>query len=544
VCQQSISLVCPTNYSLNGSTCQKAPECLAGGSYNASFNLCDGGSNVCSPPTVLDTASDVCYQAASCGAGTLNTGSDKCEGAATVNCGNWTWDTTAHVCVEPAICNTGIYNTVLHECQAAITRNCGSYNWSSVDSKCIQNVVCPQDSSFPLNSSIQFDQKLDICVSDAGHTCAAGLTWNSVPVVKCEAVPICTGAGIYNPLKDRCLDGLSTCPLGTQFSCMDFAGVSRCSPNACVDAVSDAQITDLDESMLKDDARDDKGNCLGQLYIFNGKASRCRPPGLTVGMLNDCCQSDKVMTEDTGSSLSSITSAIQTAYEVGQVAYYGNALATGASQMSAVTTSASGAVTSMTVVSTTTGSTATITGAAAEGAYAAMASGTTGVSAVTAGIEAYAAALFNPTTIIIAVVIMVVMKVLMGTGCDQGDIQTGMQDKAKQCHYVGNYCYKKYFFGCVQQSKGFCCFNSKMARIIHEQGRPQLTSFQPDGNWGTGSSPNCRGFTPEEFQSLDFSKIDMSEYFDDIQKDLDTKIQNSQQTIRDSITKKSQAGSP
>ncbi len=235
---------------------------------------------------------------------------------------------------------------------------------------------------------------------------------------------------------------------------------------------------------------------------------------------------------------------IQTAYELGQVAYYGNALATGAAQMSAVTTSASGAVTSMTVVSTATGSTATISGAAAEGAYAAMASGTTGASAVTAGVEAYAAALFNPATIIIGVVVLVVMKVLMGKGCDQGDIQTGMQEKAKQCHYVGDYCYKKYFFGCVQKAKGYCCFNSKMARIIQEQGRPQLTTFQPNGDWGTGNSPNCRGFTPDEFQALDFSRIDLSEYFADIQKDLTSKIQNSQQKITDNINKKYQTVQP
>jgi hypothetical protein len=76
------------------------------------------------------------------------------------------------------------------------------------------------------------------------------------------------------------------------------------------------------------------------------------------------------------------------------------------------------------------------------------------------------------------------------------------------CHYVGKYCSKKIrFVGCIQRKKTFCCFSSPLARIIHEQGRPQLGI-----GWGSPSSPNCRGFTMDEFQKLDFSKIDFSEW--------------------------------
>lgn len=65
-----------------------------------------------------------------------------------------------------------------------------------------------------------------------------------------------------------------------------------------------------------------------------------------------------------------------------------------------------------------------------------------------------------------------------------------------------------------------CCFSSKLGRIFHEQGRPQLSAFGLDGGWGSARQPNCRGFTPEEFQSLDFSSIDLSEY----EADLSTKM--------------------
>jgi conjugal transfer mating pair stabilization protein TraN len=55
-----------------------------------------------------------------------------------------------------------------------------------------------------------------------------------------------------------------------------------------------------------------------------------------------------------------------------------------------------------------------------------------------------------------------------------------------------------------------CCFQSQLARIMHEQGRPQLQSFS--SGWGTAQNPICRGFTPEEFQALNFSIMDLSEW--------------------------------
>jgi len=84
-----------------------------------------------------------------------------------------------------------------------------------------------------------------------------------------------------------------------------------------------------------------------------------------------------------------------------------------------------------------------------------------------------------------------------------------------RAHFVGEYCRMDvWLIGCIQTANMYCVFNSKMARIVHEQGRRQLRKF--GGGWGTPQSPNCRGFTPEEFQMLDFSKIDLSEIYGDI----------------------------
>jgi conjugal transfer mating pair stabilization protein TraN len=68
-----------------------------------------------------------------------------------------------------------------------------------------------------------------------------------------------------------------------------------------------------------------------------------------------------------------------------------------------------------------------------------------------------------------------------------------------------------------------------MGRIIQKEGRDQLQEFAPDGDWGSVGAPNCEGLTPEEFQMLDFSKIDLSEAFGDISPLPADQIQNNVQ---------------
>lgn len=100
-----------------------------------------------------------------------------------------------------------------------------------------------------------------------------------------------------------------------------------------------------------------------------------------------------------------------------------------------------------------------------------------------------------------------------------------------QCHYVGDYCSEKWLSVCVQRKKTYCCFGSALARIIGEQGRQQLGI-----GWGTPKSPECRGFTPEEFQKLDFDKIDFSEWFEhyvepEMQQNINENIRNAFENI-------------
>jgi len=149
------------------------------------------------------------------------------------------------------------------------------------------------------------------------------------------------------------------------------------------------------------------------------------------------------------------------------------------------------------------------------------------------GLMTYAQATFlNPTTLAIAAAIYLIQELLFSGSCNQEDVETAMLESSGMCHYLTTYCKKRWpLVGCVQEAKVFCCFNSKLARIVHEQGRPQLSTFAPAWSYGH-SSGNCRGFTPSEFQMLDFSKMDLSEYLGDIKTKAQSTIQN---TVTDKI---------
>jgi hypothetical protein len=132
----------------------------------------------------------------------------------------------------------------------------------------------------------------------------------------------------------------------------------------------------------------------------------------------------------------------------------------------------------------------------------------------------------------------VVISFVFGGGCDKQDVMTVIQRESGRCHYVGKRCikYKKILFKkiCVQHGKFYCCFNSKLARIIHERGRPQLNT--DIRNWGDAYSPNCRGFTPEEFASLDFDKIDLTDYFTDLTRNINKEVEiEAQRLFHDTI---------
>ncbi|NEX91206.1 conjugal transfer protein TraN [Caulobacter sp. 17J65-9] len=96
--------------------------------------------------------------------------------------------------------------------------------------------------------------------------------------------------------------------------------------------------------------------------------------------------------------------------------------------------------------------------------------------------------------------------------CDDQEKTLMLRQEAKATHYVGTWCSKKAFFGaCMEKSMRYCAFEGSLAKIVQVEGRKQITK-----PWGSPKSPDCSGFTIEQFQRLDLSNVDFSEFTDDM----------------------------
>ena len=256
--------------------------------------------------------------------------------------------------------------------------------------------------------------------------------------------------------------GRQICPLDPTLPCAEEgigSGQSVCSVNRCIDrSTLPAPEPEVPSTPPEDNGpRDAAGNCLGQIEVFAGQAVRCRTGG-TQTLYRNCCKNRQGVISDSMGSASGLVLG-------------GRAL---------------------TVI-----------------AGAAHAAVTGGVAAA----NTYLAAAFDPTSLALTVAVALIAD-LLADQCDEEDMTTALLSSSEYCAELGDYCAEDWpLVGCVQRAHRFCCFNSKLARIIQEQARPQLPVME---GFGTPEEPNCRGFTPEEFQAIDFSKIDLSEYYDDI----------------------------
>ncbi|MCW2338203.1 conjugal transfer mating pair stabilization protein TraN [Sphingobium sp. B2D3A] len=307
--------------------------------------------------------------------------------------------------------------------------------------------------------------------ADEGETAYCSTTTNGDHLCPLQEVAcVADAAGEYS------------CPVGNQFACLTkvAGGQPSCSPNQCANLASTPIIIEPpieDPGTSPDGGTDADGNCLGTIEIFSGRGMRCRPPGLSTTLANCCKDKGKIVKDGMGSSIGSIGTKIAVVKGVFQ-------------GMSA--------------------------------AFTALRAGATAGQAANAGANALIIGL-DPTSIAISLAVNFMIEFLF-SGCDQQDMETAMLNGSGMCHYVGSYCSSSFLGICLQKSHGHCCFNTKLGRIIQEQGRPQLVAF--NGNlWGTAKNPMCRGFTPEEFQALDFSKMDLSEYYADIESRAQTEIQ-------------------
>lgn len=283
----------------------------------------------------------------------------------------------------------------------------------------------------------------------------------------CESA--CTETGI-------CTKQSYTCPVGP-YACQNNSGNMECSPNVCTDLeTTPPEVLPTDTRMLRDDgARGVDGSCLAEINIFAGRPMDCKLEGVGSAFQNCCSKGDAIMQDNIAG------------YQEAELAV---------DAISAIAVASYDAYVAYTAYTTA--------GLAGE--------------AATAGMLAFENAMIaaGPTMIYAAAAIVVINYV--ANACTQGDMETSTADASGMCSYIGKRCTEKWAGECVQKVRMFCCFNTKLGRIIHEQGRPQLKAFSTftGGIFGSPTNPECRGFKPAEFQALDFSQIDMSEYYSEL----------------------------
>jgi conjugal transfer mating pair stabilization protein TraN len=118
---------------------------------------------------------------------------------------------------------------------------------------------------------------------------------------------------------------------------------------------------------------------------------------------------------------------------------------------------------------------------------------------------------FDPYSFAFAVAMYVIKEVLT-CSMTQDEGVLALRRGANLCNYVGSYCSKKVLGWCYERKQSYCCYNSKLAKLINTQGRAQLGK-----TFGSAKSPDCSGFSPGELTGLDFSQMDLTEFIKDIQ---------------------------
>ena len=94
--------------------------------------------------------------------------------------------------------------------------------------------------------------------------------------------------------------------------------------------------------------------------------------------------------------------------------------------------------------------------------------------------------------------------------CSTEEKMLDVKDRMGFCTFVGSYCSSSVLGVCTTKRKTYCCFESKLSRILQEQGRPQIGK-----PFGKPKNEQCEGFTVDEFARLDLSKMDFTDVYSD-----------------------------
>lgn len=129
-------------------------------------------------------------------------------------------------------------------------------------------------------------------------------------------------------------------------------------------------------------------------------------------------------------------------------------------------------------------------------------------------------------------------------GCEPEEERLAKAKDKNLCHHVGDYCSSEIpILGvCLTKKQSYCCFQSKLSRILQQQGRAQLGI-----GWGSAESPECHALSLEDIKRIDFSKMDLREIqaditasmlknlpmHDNMDKTADAKLQKAKEALKE-----------
>ncbi|MBK6616707.1 conjugal transfer protein TraN [Ottowia sp.] len=314
------------------------------------------------------------------------------------------------------------------------------------------------------------------------YTCPAAATSTCQPLVDagCSVIPAQTQCTSYLP-SGVCDVTTYYYECGSPITVTETPqtcdGVPYCINGVCYDR-SRPSDPDFGRSVAMMEAAREGGNYIDKatFTIFKGEADFC-----TRRLLVNCCKGN-------GAAAPSLTNkAIYTAVDFGRT-YAGSMYAYDSLFVSSAPDFLVSGLESLGVTS-------------AVGANTFSAYGVT----IGWGPSGFQIVAFDPWTFVAMIVIQIVIAELMS--CDDTDKQTAVKKDQGICQHMGSWCSSKFLGSCMEHREGYCCFNTKLAKAVSMQGKTQLGI-----TWGSPQQPNCTGLTIDQINSLDFSRIDLSEF--------------------------------
>ncbi|EAB6419152.1 conjugal transfer protein TraN, partial [Salmonella enterica subsp. enterica] len=101
--------------------------------------------------------------------------------------------------------------------------------------------------------------------------------------------------------------------------------------------------------------------------------------------------------------------------------------------------------------------------------------------------------------------------------CDSEEEALGKAKDRQLTVYVGSYCSNKVLGICLQKKEAYCVFDSKLAKIVQEQGR----YWQLGIGFGDAEDTDCRGISVDELQAIQFDRLNFADFYADLESGTD-----------------------